>query len=608
MPELERSYSLRWLGAFDRLRSWISTKPRLLKLSEAIVLGAILFAPSVWMLHAIPPLWRDSDAYIQVTFPPGLLTIVHFGPVYCFAARIPLYIGYAIESLRAGSPLPTLGFFIHPTLNDSGVFLLLLSQHVALVCSAFYLIVLTSRLFWVRLALSVLWAANPLFYTFAHCVGSETLSMILALVAGAVGLRIVQARRNVGWKQWLLFGILLWLSILTRHINAVLAAVMPLTFLFLSAYRSISSAFSRSPLLFRWRRLLGRWELREATVAIAIGVGSIALANLSVRGLCRVAHMPYYSTIGMSVMSRLDFLALLPPEKRNQLLDEIARNTSSVQVKQVIPVLRESFSKMVVILDTNAAQRYFSEKHAEKVLALYREAFPQGTLKAEEGKPARELFFIEQIASQNFHFLDILLPNAAMPSPRDPAQHFERSRVVALNRTAEAFLFPPRRAYIDAVAEDFRRSQTVTIPNVVNYLFLTTTLRSLYLVGKIDNALLPTLGNTSLNQIIAILEKHGYFHLWKSVNHAAFLCFWAATLALLAVLARMRKQSVAAAASYAVTLTLVGLLMMLASCVLAAFLPRFTLPMWELTIVSATVLLGRTLELATTAKSQNFCP
>jgi hypothetical protein len=110
-----------------------------------------------------------------------------------------------MDCLIAGSPLPTLRFFTHPILTDSGVFALLISQHVALCCATFYLITLTSPLFGVRITLAIVWAANPLFYMFAHTVGSETLSMILLLLLGAVGLRIVQDRRNASWKRWLFF-------------------------------------------------------------------------------------------------------------------------------------------------------------------------------------------------------------------------------------------------------------------------------------------------------------------------------------------------------------------------------------------------------------------
>jgi hypothetical protein len=51
-----------------------------------------------------------------------------------------------------------------------------------------------------------------------------------------------------------------------------------------------------------------------------------------------------------------------------------------------------------------------------------------------------------------------------------------------------------------------------------------------------------------------------------------------------------------AAVYYAVALTLVGLTIMLANCLLVEFQPRYTLPMWELTIISMTVALGRSME------------
>jgi hypothetical protein len=170
MRELERSYSSIWLQAFHSFRRRISARPRLLTFPGPFILLAVLLIPSIWMLSAIPPLWRDVDAYLQITQPLGRETLLHYGPLYCFVARIPLYFGYATDCLRAGSPLPTLVFFVHPTLTDSGVFALLISQHVALCCATYYLVILTSRLFWVRLMLAIAWAVNPLFYAFAHTV------------------------------------------------------------------------------------------------------------------------------------------------------------------------------------------------------------------------------------------------------------------------------------------------------------------------------------------------------------------------------------------------------------------------------------------------------
>jgi hypothetical protein len=111
-----------------------------------------------------------------------------------------------------------------------------------------------------------------------------------------------------------------------------------------------------------------------------------------------------------------------------------------------------------------------------------------------------------------------------------------------------------------------------------------------------DHAALFTFRDKSSAQIMAIFKKHSYFHHPKNFSYSAFLFSWCVNLALLAVLAKMRQEEVAAVSSYAAALTLVGLFMMLANCVLNVFQPRYTLPMWEPTIVSATVLFGKTIE------------
>jgi fatty acid desaturase len=83
-----------------------------------------------------------------------------------------------------------------------------------------------------------------------------------------------------------------------------------------------------------------------------------------------------------------------------------------------------------------------------------------------------------------------------------------------------------------------------------------------------------------------------------SILMQAFFRFrsWICTRAGLVTFAKMRKQEAAGLASYAAALTAVGLLMMLANCVLAIFQPRYTLPMLELTIVSMFILFGVMME------------
>jgi len=491
------------------------------------------------MLSVIPPLWRNVDAYYQVTQPPGHATILQWGPLYCFVARIPLYVGYAIDCAKAAAPFPALAFFVHPILTDSGVFLLLLLQHVALCSAAFYLIALASRLFWVRLILAVAWAVNPLFYSFAHCVGSETLGMILVLLVGATGLRIMRRPPKVSGKAWLLFGILLWLSILSRHINATLAGLMPLTFLLWSAHQLIMVRFARSDLLGRWRRLQARQALQRTIFALGIGISCIVLANLSLRGLCHAVQIPYHSTVGFTFLFRLKFLAGLPAEKRSQLLDKVAKNTDSADVKKLISLLQDAFP------DEN------SDWH---VMPFKQKA--QATLFPLQTDPGEEKFY------------------------------------VVLNRTVRAFLCPPEKTFLSVVATDFNRSLEATIPSVVGQIFDSTTLYFSYPEQMPDLAALSTLRDKNAAQIMAIFKRHSYFHHPKNFTYSVFLFFWSVNLALIAVLAKARREKLAVVFSYSVALTLVGLFMMLANCFLNMFHPRYTLPMCELTVISLFILLG----------------
>jgi hypothetical protein len=495
------------------------------------------------MLSVIPPLWRDVDAYVQVTRPPGSETILQWGPLYCFVARIPLYLGYAIDCLQAGAPLPTRAFFIHPILTDSGVFVLLLSQHLSLCFATFYLITEISRLFWVRLTLAVACAANPFFYTFAHSISSETLSMILVLLVGATGLRIIRYSRRVSWKEWLLFGILLWLCILTRHINATLAGLLPLAFFLLSAYRLSTLPFARTHFLRRWQRLQARQALQKATLAVAVGISCIILANISLRGLCHAARISYHSTLGFTFLFRLRFLAGLPAETRNQLLDKVAKNTDSADVKKLISLLHDAFPDEASNWDPMAFK-----------------------------KEAQASLF---------------------PPQRDPR---EEKFYLALNGTVQAFLCPPEKIFLSTVAIDFKRSQEATITSVVRQNFASTTRYFSYPQIMPEFATLLTFRDKSATQIMAIYKKHSYLHQPKNFNYSAFLLCWCVILALLAVLAKMRKEQFAVAWSYAAALTLTGLLMMLANCVLNVFQPRYTLPMWELTIVSTSILFGEVME------------
>jgi hypothetical protein len=148
---------------------------------------------------------------------------------------------------------------------------------------------------------------------------------------------------------------------------------------------------------------------------------------------------------------------------------------------------------------------------------------------------------------------------------------------------------------LSAVASDFKRSQGVTIPTVVRQLFVATAFYFTHPRIMPGCASLRTFRGKSSAQVMANFKKH-YFQHPKNLNFRALLFFWLISLALFVVVAKMRKQDSASFASYAAAFTVVGLFMMLANCFLNVFQPRYTLPMWELTIVSVSILFGKMTE------------
>src|SRR3954470_8548646 len=145
-----------------------------------------LLAPSIWMIATVPPLWRDADAYNQLTRDPLISTFWGWGAAYGYFSKLPVLL--TLQFAPPAGRVPAPGTVL--VLTDAGIAALIVTQHLLLGLSALGFIRAVTRVYWLRVGLAVAWASNALFYTFAHCVGSESLSMILIIFLVTRGLRL----------------------------------------------------------------------------------------------------------------------------------------------------------------------------------------------------------------------------------------------------------------------------------------------------------------------------------------------------------------------------------------------------------------------------------
>ena len=493
-------------------------------------------------MMTVPPLWRDVDAYTQIAAQPGASTILLHGPLYCRLARLPLWIG----QLGGANWIGFDEFMSSPRLTDPGIYLLLGFQHIGLCLAAYYLISALSSAVVIRVGLSIFFASQPLFYGYAHCIGSESLSMILILLLAGLGLRIVQSFPAVKASHCLLAGCILFCCVTTRHINAVLAGLLPFTFILLACARWVV-ARNPSPTTTALPSSV-RQHAWICGLAIATGLVALLLASGYTHALSRKANVKFRSRVGFTFLWRLNFLSLLTPSDRALLLEQTAKRTHLPQSRQLLSLLKE-----------------WTDHHQNWV--------PDAFL----GSARRRMGSV----------------NGGGHSVR-----FDRM----LNDTATAFLLPPSQPLVEVAWRDFRQSFRLTEGGIARYLFYTTE----YLQSK--HSEMPGLAALATfrqpTKVMRFLSAP-YFRLWEFLSFRGWCGLWLLALALPWIVRRpVTPHGQMATVIYACVLVGMGLLMTLLNCFFAHLLPRFGLPMMELLLVSFIILLGSFFSSIRVAESQ----
>ncbi len=494
----------------------------------------ILFAPSAVLLLTIHPFWRDSDAYSQVTMPPGPTTILLYSPLYCFGARVPLYLGCAYEAWIAGGSLPSLAFFKSPVLTDSGVLLLVGLQHVLLLGAQLFLLrsVVATNL--TRTILAVILALSAPFYTFNHCVSVEALSVSSTIFFVGIILRIAR-RPRVKTSEWLWFGLGLALCVLMRRINAVLAVLLPMMFLVEALSRTIHGYLHRTHSRFP-RRSIQR-GLVLCGLSLVMAALSLVVAERISRYACRAAKIKDRSMVGPTFVWRLNFLADLDENERAGVLGRLEKQTSDPVVQKMIA------------------------------------ATPAGILAPREWDPGPWLNRSVQIMEES-------------GIKTDHAYHLD----FYTNRVASVFLRSFEPPFLRAVRTDFIASFDYSVRDLATYPIASTR----YSLAKIEEmpqlAKLATFRGNSADSPLMAEERLAYFRFFD-VRFRNLLVVWAVLVAI-GLVVRIGGPIVVHSALLVGT----GVMMVLLTCCLTYLLPRFVLPFWVCYVAAVLLPLGTILD------------
>jgi hypothetical protein len=298
----------------------------------------ILSFPSLYIFLTLPPLWRDEDAFNEIasTFAPR--GIIHYLPGYCLGGRLIIFAGNIVGSLLGGHGIPNLSVSIMP-LNDAGIYTLVVVQHLFLVLSLFYAVKTLSDHFQMRVLFAVFFALTPWAYIYANCIGSEAFSNPLVYLVAAQGWNCLRTAELDGRKVLVYFGLLL-AAALTRQINVVLAAGLPIALLPLAGRELIlrGGAANLPSCQSRFR------YTRKLVMFVVIGLSAIGTSVLVQQTLCWLFRVPFYSTYGETFSYRMSYLEGMPEPERTAILARISANVRDPVVTEALEALSRSLN------------------------------------------------------------------------------------------------------------------------------------------------------------------------------------------------------------------------------------------------------------------------
>jgi hypothetical protein len=501
---------------------------------QVFLLALILSLPSLYCLLFVPPLWRDSDGFLQIFTKPSYLTILQWPPLYCFGARLPLFFGNLLDP----------GFLAHfppkqSVFTDPGVYALLLAQHAALVLACLAACRTFTNRPLLQCGFAAAFALSPVLYAFANCVGSESLSHTLLIWTVVAAARLKQRpdpNRHLTYL-WALTS-----AILARHINALACLLLPVQ----AGLEGVGKASSR---------LLNRGSALRKPALIAIGkplAASLALsaaAFLVAQGvmyvLCAGTGTVWVSRLGYTFQWRLDFLTHLPATERRAFLADLDKRLDDPLIANGLAAVETAFQRQQPF----DPERLFT--------AMY-----------------------DNLASQG------------MKSSGTRRDLVDRK----LNRLARTILLSPDRRFWRVVTEDFLASMDYSLPQMAAEPFHSTDWLKARLGQATFEPLRGLVTFRNAQQTAEKWQNSAYFQLGAGIPVWSFGAAALVCCTLLGLHARRAAGTPWPALSFSLALLFTGAALLYANCALTFRGARFVPPTYILFLLAAITSLGAWLD------------
>jgi hypothetical protein len=489
----------------------------------------ILSVPSIYIFLTLPPLWRDTDAFNEIasTFAPK--GIIHWLPGYCLGGRLIVFAGSIVDSLVRGHGVPHLSINTTPV-TDAGICTLIVVQHFFLILSLFYVVKTLSARFLMRVLFAVVFALTPWVYIYANCIGSEAFSNPLVYLIAACGWKCLRARELDKRKIVLYFGMLL-AAALTRQINGLLCAVLPIALLPLAGkeliLRGAAANSENGQSRFRYTR--------RFLIFVTVGMCAIGTSLLVQQTMCWSFRVPFRSTYGETFSYRLSYLEALPEQERTAILARISTELSDPVVTEALDSLNQSLHQGVHWDDT---------------------------------------------------FLYYKIDDILFRSGFNEAQRRSWQVDLKLNRIATRVLLSGERNYLEVVWASFVVSPFFAQTDLASAPFvLTDLLRKLLPNPRFERLRGLASFQHEEGYYEATFRRNPYLRLFERIPMLEMPCVTIAVAIVfgaLALIGLFRDSAAEASVFYATSMIVVGLLVSLATCVSTYFQTRLFLPLYSL--------------------------